>query len=195
MLVRFPNTFRVIFDQRGLGDTFPEFMNKPWIDPDSGKEYPPLALDDGSSIIHGARNILHSVKATQAMNEEMANAMMIACEQRSLSMPVSSRSIIGSDFVEFDDDGNEVSRRPLRMDERAIFIEADALQIEMGNLVRKANPSGSVSYEPAKTNQHKDRYSSLSMAVHYIKSLEDENKARLNREKTHRCIGIVERID
>lgn len=93
-------------------------------------------------------------------------------------MPVSSRAIDGAEIVIQDADGVEISRKTLTMEEKAIFLEADALQIEMGNIVRKTNPSGSSSFEPAKTTQHKDRYSSVSMALGYIRQIERDNMAK-----------------
>lgn len=61
---RFPRTTRIVFDHRGLGDAFPQFLAQPWIDPESGKEYPPWTLDDERTIIHNAVPILRSVKAS-----------------------------------------------------------------------------------------------------------------------------------
>ena len=29
--VRFPHTTRIVFDHRGLGDAFPQFLSQPWI--------------------------------------------------------------------------------------------------------------------------------------------------------------------
>ena len=58
---RFPRTTRIVFDHRGLGDAFPQFLAQPWIDPESGKEYPPWTLDDERTNIHTAVPILRSV--------------------------------------------------------------------------------------------------------------------------------------
>lgn len=77
------------------------------------------------------------------------------------------------------------------MQEKAIFIEADALQIEMGNIVGKEMQSGAVVYDVAKSTQHKDRYSALAMAIRYVSELEDERKKRLAQKYKGVCIGIV----
>ena len=66
---RFPRTTRIVFDHRGLGDAFPQFLAQPWIDPESGKEYPPWTLDDERTIIHNAVPILRSVKASAQINQ------------------------------------------------------------------------------------------------------------------------------
>lgn len=64
------------------------------------------------------------------------------------------------------------------MQEKAIFLEADALQIEMGNIVMRSGSGSTVLYDTARTNQHKDRYSSLAMAVRYVAELEEARKRK-----------------
>ena len=70
-------------------------------------------------------------------------------------------------------------KRKLTMQEKAIYLESDALQIEMGNIVLKTGTGGAIIYDTARTNQHKDRYSALAMAVRYIAELEEARKRRL----------------
>ena len=75
---RFPRTTRVVFDHRGLGDAFPQFLAQPWIDPESGKEYPPWTLDDERTIIHNAVPILRSVKASAQINQQLVSSLRVA---------------------------------------------------------------------------------------------------------------------
>ena len=75
---RFPRTTRVVFDHRGLGDAFPQFLAQPWIDPESGKEYPPWTLDDERTIIHNAVPILRSVKASAQINQQLVSCLRVA---------------------------------------------------------------------------------------------------------------------
>ena len=75
---RFPRTTRVVFDHRGLGDAFPQFLAQPWIDPESGKEYPPWTLDDERTIIHNAVPILRSVKASAQINQQLLSCLRVA---------------------------------------------------------------------------------------------------------------------
>lgn len=75
---RFPRTTRIVFDHRGLGDAFPQFLAQPWIDPESGKEYPPWTLDDGRTIIHNAVPILRSVKASAQINQQLVSCLRVA---------------------------------------------------------------------------------------------------------------------
>lgn len=75
---RFPRTMRIVFDHRGLGDAFPQFLAQPWIDPESGKEYPPWTLDDERTIIHNAVPILRSVKASAQINQQLVSCLRVA---------------------------------------------------------------------------------------------------------------------
>lgn len=75
---RFPRTTRIVFDHRGLGDAFPQFLAQPWIDPESGKEYPPWTLDDERTIIHNAVPILRSVKASAQINQQLVSSLRVA---------------------------------------------------------------------------------------------------------------------
>ena len=184
--VRFPNTQKVIFDQRGLGDAFPLFFNEPWVDPNTDREYPPWCLDDQPS--RHAESRLRSFKATMNLNQELVTAMRVSLEQGTLSIPIDSREVDADSFSK---------TSPLRKEEMAIYIETDALQVEMGNIVMKASgTSGNVLYDVAKTSQHKDRYSSLAMAVWYIYKIEQENKAKIAAKKHGgMCLGIVTYIE
>jgi len=79
--------------------------------------------------------------------------------------------------------------------QKAIFVEADALQLELGTIVAKPTSAGNVIYDTAKSTQHKDRYSALAMAVHYIAGLEDYNKQRISSRNRHRSRGVVLDLD
>ena len=75
---RFPRTTRIVFDHRGLGDAFPQFLAQPWIDPESGKEYPPWTLDDERTIIHNTVPVLRSVKASAQINQQLVSCLRVA---------------------------------------------------------------------------------------------------------------------
>ena len=75
---RFPHITRIVFDHRGLGDAFPQFLSQPWIDPATGKEYPPWTLDDEKSIIHNAVPMLRSVKANPIINQQLVSCLRVA---------------------------------------------------------------------------------------------------------------------
>jgi hypothetical protein len=189
LLVKFPNISKVVFDYRGLGDAFPRFFAQPWTDPDSEshREYPPLVLDTEPSMIHGAVPLLHPCIANNTINQQMVSAVTIALEKETLEIPVPGRRIIGNTLTADD----ETKSRKLVKEEMAIFYEADALQIEMGNIVGRETGSGAVIYDTARSTQHKDRYSSLGMALLYIAGMEDYRVKRQLMADSVGCIGIV----
>ena len=79
------------------------------------------------------------------------------------------------------------------MEEKAIFLESDALQIEMGNIVMRTTSGNAIIYDVARASQHKDRYSALSMAVRYIAELEEIRKRKL-LQPSIACIGVVSKL-
>lgn len=188
-LVRFPNTVKVVVDVRGLGDAFPQFMCKPWTDPSTGKEYPPLVRDDEPSIIDNALPLIHPFIASNLLNQQMVSFTTIALEQESLQLPINSRYIIGNKIA--DRDGDSDNTKTLTMEERAVFVEADALQIEMGNIVGRQGANGNVLYDSARSTMHKDRVSSLMMGIHYISGLEEVRKRKIMRGGADMIWGIV----
>lgn len=189
-MVKFPNISRIVVDCRGLGDAFPAFLSKPWTDPETNKEYPPIVPDNEVSLIHNALPILHPVIANNTVNQQMVSATTIAFEQKSIELPVSSRLIIGNRIAARDGDADGMSKN-LTMQEKAIFVEADALQVEMGNIVGKEMQSGAIIYDVAKSTQHKDRYSALGMALKYISEVEDIRKKKYIQRGSEAVIGIV----
>lgn len=189
LYVKFPNIIKIVFDHRGLGDAFPQFMSQPWIDSDTKKEYPPLVCDNEKSTIHGAIPLLRPCVADSTVNQQIVTTLTISLERGSLELPIASRLIIGN-TIRFDNDDDNGSHKQSQQ-EKAIFIETDALQIEMGNVVSKSTPSGSVIYDVAKTTQHKDRYSSIGMAIRYISELEEARKKRIGQQRNNACIGLV----
>lgn len=78
LMVKFPNIIKIVFDYRGLGDAFPQFLSQPWTDPVTNKEYPPLVLDDDRSIINKALPILRPVIANNTVNQQMISATTVA---------------------------------------------------------------------------------------------------------------------
>lgn len=109
-----------------------------------------------------------------------------------MELPVSSRF---AETAQEDDPENadETAKKKLTVEEKAIFLEGDALQIEMGNIVMRTTTGNIALYDVARASQHKDRYSSLSMAVRYIAELEETRKRRLMQPKDA-CIGVVSKF-
>lgn len=74
LLAKFPNVIKVVFDHRGLGDAFPQFMSQPWIDPETKKEYPPLVMDHERSMIHNAVPLLRACTADTTVNQQIVTS-------------------------------------------------------------------------------------------------------------------------
>ena len=182
--LKFPNTERIVYDARGLGDSLDRFFDKEWVDPVYGKEYPPLLLDDTPTMSNTAVRILHPFRAVQALNQRIYTNLRVALEKRTIELPVNSR-IMQTKQTEIEDPDKRMS-----MQEMAIFLETDALQFEMGNVVSKVGASGNVLYDTPRATMHKDRYSSLAMNVDYICELEKENVKKYKHGDV--CVGIVD---
>ena len=182
--IRFPNAEKIVYDARGLGDSFDRFFDKEWVDINSGREYPPLVVDDEPLSNPDAIQALHPFRAVNTLNQRIYTNLRVALEKKNIELPVSSRVI---------KDKLEESNTHMPKEEFANFIEADALQIEMGNVVAKTGASGNVLYDVPKSTMHKDRYSSLAMGNDYISELEKENLKHFNHGPI--CVGIVGGFD
>ena len=181
--IKFPNSEKIVYDARGLGDSLDRFFDKEWVDPVSGKEYPPLTVDDVASRSAAAIPALHPFRAVNSLNQRIYTNLRVALEKRTIELPAASRNIQVKQ-AEIEDASKRMSSYEL-----AVFFEADALQFEMGNIISKIGSSGNVLYDTAKVNQHKDRYSSLAMGNDYICELEKENVKKYKRGPT--CVGIA----
>lgn len=181
--VKFPNIEKIIYDARGVGDSFDRFFDKEWIDPVSGKEYPPLVVDDMPLTNPDAEQVLHPFRAVNQLNQRIYTNLRVALEKHTIELPMNSRLMKEKQF-QIQDESKRMSEL-----EFANFLEADALQIEMGNIVEKTSASGNKTYDVPKATQHKDRYSSLAMANDYISELEKES-IRLHKRGPV-CVGIT----
>ena len=180
--VLFPNCEKIVYDARGIGDSFDRFFDKEWLDVESGREYPPLVVDDEPLSNPDAKQALHPFRAVNTLNQRIYTNLRVALEKQTIELPSSYRLI--------KDRQTEVEEsKRLRKEELANYLEADALQIEMGNVVARVGVSGNVLYDVPKTGMHKDRYSSLAMGNDYISELEKENM-RLHHHGVP-CVGVV----
>lgn len=176
--VRFPNTEKIVYDARGIGDSFDRFFDKEWIDIESGREYPPLVVDDEELTNPRALPVLHPFRAVNTLNQRIFTNLRVVLEQHSIELPNSYR-IIKEAQAEIPEE------KRMSLDELKIFAEADALQVEMGNIVAKPGTSGNVLYDVPKATMHKDRYSSLAMGNDYISELEKINKRNLTHGEAY----------
>lgn len=181
--IRFPNTEKIIYDARGIGDSFSRFFDREWVDPISGREYPPLVVDDEPLTNPDAEQVLHPFRAVNTLNQRIYTNLRVALEKRMIEFPIQERTIKAKQ-QEIEDESKRMSP-----EEMAIYLETDALQFEMGNIVEKTGSSGNKTYDVPRSNQHKDRYSSLAMANDYISELEKTN-VKIRRHGTP-CIGVA----
>lgn len=171
---RFPNAERIIYDARGLGDAFSKFFVDPWIDPETGKEYPPLVHDDEAIVLTNARPALHAIRAVQILNQRIATNLRVMLEKRTLELPINSR-ILQAELAD------ATNPQPISIEEMAVYADVDALQYELGNIVCKISQSGNAIYDVSRSNMHKDRYSSLAYGCDYIAEIEHENMKKFQR--------------
>lgn len=180
--LKFPNCEKIVYDARGLGDSLDKFFDKPWTDPISGKEYPPLVVDDKDISNSEAVPALHPFRAVSDLNQRIYTNLRVALEKRTIELPIQERIMRGRQ-QEIED-----SSKRLSMEEMANFLEADALQYEMGNIVAKQG-ARTVLYDVPRATMHKDRYSSLAMGNDYICELEKENIKLHKRGPA--CVGLL----
>lgn len=174
--ISFPNAEKIIYDARGVGDSFAIFCNNEFLDLVTGKEYPPLVVDDQVNYNNAAIPALHPFRAINALNQRIYNNLLVALERRTIELPIHSRELASS-LDEF---------HKLPLEERSIFTEADALQSEMSHIVCIEGKRDKI-YDTPNLRHHKDRYSALAMANDYISELE---KATFNNQPKSFAIGL-----
>lgn len=76
--VRFPNSEKIVYDARGLGDSLDKFFDKEWVDPVTGKEYPPLVTDDTPNRSSTALPVLHPFRAVNSLNQRIYTNLRVA---------------------------------------------------------------------------------------------------------------------
>lgn len=180
----FPNTEKIVYDARGVGDSFDKFLERDWMNPANGKEYPPLVVDDVAHSNSAAVPVLRPFRAVQVLNQRIYTNLRVALEKHVIELPISYRAIQQLDAEE------ENPAKRLGLQEKAIYLETDALQHEMGNITIRTGVSGTAIIDTTKAAQHKDRYSSLAMANDYISEMEKDNIKR--RRHGAVCVGIVD---
>lgn len=181
--IKFPLAEKIITDLRGLGDSLPRFLDSTYTDFITGKEYPPLVVDDEPNHNPKALQLIHPIRAVNAVNQRIYTNLRVCLEQQSIELPISSRTM---QIVESEKgDG----AKKLSMEEKAVFIETDALQYEMSNIKGKISASGNVIYDCG-PRFHKDRYSALAYGLDYICELEKENLKK-NQRPTDVCVGVL----
>ena len=90
---RFPRTTRIVFDHRGVGDAFPQFLAQPWIDPESGQRV--STVDTGGSSGRSSTMPCPSCAASRPVRRSISS-WYPACAWHRNSVPLSCRSARGT---------------------------------------------------------------------------------------------------
>lgn len=180
--LRFPNTVRIVYDANAIGRGLESLFDEPYqYEDDKGqkREMPPL-LPFNSLENYRSIKILYPFIATNALNNEMVNCLTRAFEDRALRLPIISTSVNNaaqlprlSDEDDTDEENDAKAKRTMLMTEEAyVFREADELQAELGNIVRRLSAQGNAIYGTAISTQRKDRFSALEMGMWFIDTQE-----------------------
>ena len=189
---RFPNIEKVIIDVNALGEGVVSLLNAPFVD-EENKEYPPMILDTLDKNVGNVLPIIRGVRADNKFNARMATATRMFLENKSLYLPIPSSGMRREH--ELDDDekpkssSRSLAKKGMAMEETAVFIETDALQYEMGNIIPQFTVSGNITYNTPSTLLHKDRYTAMAMALEMVYEYEELNKDAMHDQNGEFCIG------
>ncbi len=188
--LRFPNIEKIIYDKNGPGSGLDGYMMDAFTDPATGKELPGWIADTININVSNTIPILREIIASQEYNKRLTSSILIALERKTIALPINSRYIYDGVIEDGEDDNKP--KKKMRMEEVAIYKEADALQVELGTIIPKLNEFGQVvTYVPSRSKVKKDRYSSLGMALEYLYSIEVEKKMDMRRTHGEACYALV----
>ena len=89
------------FEVRFMTEFPPEFLRaarelyleNDWIDVTSGKEFPPLATDEGAIRNSASLRLLHPFKAVNMSNQRIYTNIRVAMEKHLIEFPISYRAM------------------------------------------------------------------------------------------------------
>lgn len=176
MMVRFPNTIKLVIDVRGNGQALPSLLDETWEYTDEKGEvieYPPLVPDDDEErmALQNAQPIIRRMNATNQTNNSMYTYMKKCFEDKTLKL-LSNSAIIDTEFQ-----GGSMTE-----EEYSNFINTDILIQELGNIRQESSEFGNILYGRISKSTKRDRVTALGYGLFYISELEEENK--LNRSKS-----------
>lgn len=183
--LRFPNITKVIIDANAIGEGVVSLLGLPYVD-DNDKEYAPFVLDY-SSDYGNAIPIIREYIGDNKKNNTGATTIKRYLQSKSLFFPIPYANLIRDNENRKNKKEQETDRAVL-IEETAIFMETDALQIELGN-IKPITISSGVKYDTESKTKHKDRYSSLLMVMQYIAELEEENRANMRSDSDGSCLA------
>lgn len=192
--IRFPNIEKVIVDSNAIGEGIISLLAIPYVD-DENKEHPAFVTDDMENNPGNAIPIVRAFRANNVLNSRMAMATKMFLENKSVFFPIPSanvrRDVHNENRVLKDSKEIKGEKRELLLEEFAVFMEADALQIEMGQIVGRMTASGNIVYDTKLSTQHKDRYTSLAQGLEYILGLEEKLRDEARTNAGEQCLALV----
>lgn len=168
LLLRFPNTKKVVIDVRGNGEALPSLLAESWEHVNENGEtieYPPLIPDNGKVSISGAVPLIREVSATNQSNNTMYTYMKSCLEDKSLRLLINSAEV-DSDF----------KQGKLTNDEFTTYLNTDLLIQEMSNIKQEISGHNNILYNRISKSTKRDRVTSLAYGLLYIRELEIENR-------------------
>lgn len=182
---RFPNIEKIIVDINGVGEGIPPLLETPYIDPETGKEFP-ILVDENEIVTDEkkAKPIIRSFRGSNELNNRGATAIKLYLEKGDLHLPLPTSMV--KDKVKTSDKG---LTRDRLIEEKAIFHNTDALTMELLD-IRAFKTKTTWKYDVPR-GKHKDRYSVLMMGCLYLYELEEENREdKRNNEGRPRITAI-----
>lgn len=184
MCIRFPNTEKVIVDANAIGEGVVSMLGSPFVDKETGKEYPPFIEDTISPASYDTKvsPIIWAYRGNNALNNRGVLALKTFFENGTLQLPVSSMAFKGAKSK-----GGKNDRDNL-IEEAAVYVNGDGLIYELSNIKAYALTNG-IKYDVPR-GRHKDRFSSLMMACLYIYDIEEHLKEDRRRNQQGSVTGF-----
>lgn len=176
--LKFPNTEKLVIDERGSGNGLPRMFYESWeyTDPKTKVtvEYPPLILDNDEDgfILENAIPLIRAINATNDFNNNYYPYMKSCFEDRTIEL------LQGSEEVDELYKTNEMSA-----EEYAQHIEHDTLQSELSNIKQAITESNNIVYERIIKAKKRDRATSLFYGLSVVCEWEIENRQNLYKTK------------
>lgn len=176
--LKFPNSKKLVIDERGSGNGLPRMFYESWeyTDPKTKVtvEYPPLIKDDDEEgfLLDNAVPMIRAINATNDFNTTYYPYMKSCFEDRTLQL------LIASDEVDAQYKCGDITP-----EEYAQYIEHDTLQSELSNIKQEYSESGNLQYNRIVKTKKRDRATSLFYGLSVIAEWELENRQNLYSNK------------
>lgn len=172
--IKFPNTKKIVIDERGTGAGLPTMFYETWEYTDKKTkvtvEYPPLIKDNDEDgfILENAIPMIRAVQATNDFHNKYYPYMKSCFEDRTLEL------LSTSDAVD-----SEYKNGEITPEEYAQYIEHDILQSELSNIKQDYSDNGNLIYTRIIKGKKRDRATSLCYGLSVISEMENDNRKNL----------------